>query len=106
MSCIICLVPISAFDEALEEEPEVSRLVSSYHLNVISTHAHVCTQADSIDLWTRISSNKILEKTNLILFLNKIDILQAKLASGIRFSDFVPSYGRRPNDFDSASRCM
>ncbi|KAJ7628197.1 guanine nucleotide binding protein, alpha subunit [Mycena polygramma] len=88
MSCIIFLAPISAFDQKLEEEPSVNRL------------------ADSVELWTRICSNKILEKTTLIVFLNKVDILQAKLASGIRFADYVGSYGRRPNDFDSASRYM
>ncbi|KAJ6545607.1 guanine nucleotide binding protein, alpha subunit [Mycena capillaripes] len=86
MDAIICLVPISAFDQTLEEEPTINRLT------------------DSVDLWTSIVSNKILQKTQLILFLNKIDILQAKLASGIRFSKHVYSYGRRPNDYDSASR--
>ncbi|KAF7333270.1 hypothetical protein MSAN_02421500 [Mycena sanguinolenta] len=88
MNCIIFLAPISAFDQQLEEEPEISRL------------------ADSVALWTSIIKNKVLQDTNLILFLNKIDILQAKLSSGIRFSDYVTSYGRRPNDFDSASRYM
>ncbi|KAJ7923616.1 guanine nucleotide binding protein, alpha subunit [Mycena leptocephala] len=88
MNCVICLVPISTFDEVLEEEPEVNRL------------------ADSVDLWTQIVKNKLLQETNLILFLNKTDILQAKLASGIRFADYVVSYGRRPNDFDSTSRYM
>lgn len=62
-------------------------------------------QADSLDLWTSVVSNKLLEKTNLILFLNKVDILQSKLASGIRLVDFYPAYGLRPNDYDSASRC-
>ncbi|KAF7349021.1 hypothetical protein MVEN_01423400 [Mycena venus] len=88
MNCIIFLAPVSAFDQQLEEEPEVNRL------------------ADSVTLWTSIISNKLLQNTNLILFLNKIDILQAKLTSGIRFSDYVSSFGRRPNDFDSASRYM
>jgi guanine nucleotide-binding protein subunit alpha len=59
-----------------------------------------------VDLWTQIVKNKLLQETNLILFLNKTDILQAKLASGIRFADYVVSYGRRPNDFDSTSRCV
>ncbi|KAJ7685901.1 guanine nucleotide binding protein, alpha subunit [Mycena rosella] len=85
---IIFLAPISAFDQALAEEPTVNRL------------------ADSLDLWTAVVSNKLLAKTNLILFLNKVDILQSKLASGIRMSDFLPTYGLRPNDFDSASRYL
>ncbi|KAJ7054033.1 guanine nucleotide binding protein, alpha subunit [Mycena amicta] len=88
MDAIIFLAPISAFDQVLTEDPTVNRL------------------ADSYKLWTTIVSNKLLQKTNLILFLNKIDIMHAKLASGIRLSDFVDSYGRRPNDFDSASRYL
>ncbi|KAJ6572753.1 guanine nucleotide binding protein, alpha subunit [Mycena vulgaris] len=85
---IIFLAPISAFDQALAEDPRVNRL------------------ADSLDLWTSVVSNKLLEKTNLILFLNKVDILQSKLASGIRLVDFYPAYGLRPNDYDSASRYL
>ncbi|KAJ7448899.1 guanine nucleotide binding protein, alpha subunit [Mycena latifolia] len=85
---IICLAPISAFDQALAEDHTVNRL------------------ADSFEIWTTIVSNKLLAHTNLILFLNKVDILQAKLAAGIRLVDFVPKYGLRPNDYDSVSRFL
>ncbi|KAJ7445540.1 guanine nucleotide binding protein, alpha subunit [Mycena galericulata] len=88
VDAIIFLAPISAFDQALAEDSRVNRL------------------ADSVELWTAIISNRLLEKANMILFLNKVDILQAKLASGIRLADYLPSYGRRPNDFDSASRYL
>lgn len=47
----------------------------------------------------------MLKKTDLVLFLNKCDILRAKLASGIRLADYIVSYGSRPNDFESASVC-
>ncbi|KAJ7504961.1 guanine nucleotide binding protein, alpha subunit [Mycena galericulata] len=86
VDAIIFLASISAFDQVLAEDSRVNRL------------------ADSLELWKAIVSNNLLEKANMILFLNKVDILQAKLASGIRLADFLPSYGRRPNDFDSASR--
>ncbi|KAJ7460374.1 G-protein alpha subunit-domain-containing protein [Mycena galericulata] len=86
VDAIIFLASISAFDQVLTEDSRVNRL------------------ADSLEVWKAIVSNKLLEKANMILFLNKVDILQAKLASGIRLADFLPSYGRRPNDFDSASR--
>ncbi|KAJ6454349.1 guanine nucleotide binding protein, alpha subunit [Mycena sanguinolenta] len=86
MEAIIFLAPISAFDQALAEDPSVNRL------------------ADSVDIWTSITSNKLLQKTNIIIFLNKIDLLQAKLASGIRFADYFPAYGLRPNDYDSISK--
>ncbi|KAJ7274828.1 guanine nucleotide binding protein, alpha subunit [Mycena rebaudengoi] len=88
MDAIIFLAPISAFDQTLAEEPSMNRL------------------ADSFALWKMISSNKLLEKAILILFLNKVDIMQAKLAAGIRLADYFTSYGRRPNDFDSASRYL
>ncbi|KAF7969981.1 hypothetical protein HWV62_25472, partial [Athelia sp. TMB] len=61
---------------------------------------------DSVLLWKSIVRNPLLKNTNLVLFLNKCDILKAKLSSGIKMADYVMSYGDRPNDFDSASACM
>ena len=43
-----------------------------------------------------------------MLFLNKTDVLQRKLASGVRFSDFVPSFddqGGKKNNYESVIRC-
>ncbi|CAK5274050.1 unnamed protein product [Mycena citricolor] len=88
MDACIFLCPISAFDQVLAEEPTVNRL------------------ADSYKLYTAVVSNKLLQQTNMILFLNKVDIMHAKLISGIRLADYVDSYGKRPNDFDSASRYL
>jgi len=88
VDAIIFLAPISAFDQYLAEDRRINRL------------------ADSFELWTSVVSNKLLQKTNMILFLNKTDIMQAKLAAGIKLSNYLPSYGRRPNDFDSASRYL
>ncbi|KAJ7078142.1 guanine nucleotide binding protein, alpha subunit [Mycena belliarum] len=88
MDSIIFLAPISAFDQRLAEDPVINRL------------------ADSFELWTTIVSNKLLAKTNLILFLNKVDIMLAKLAAGIRLAEYLPAYGLRPNDFDSASKFL
>lgn len=85
MDAIIFLAPISAFDQVLAEEPRVNRL------------------ADSVNLWTTIVSNKLLANTNIILFLNKIDIMKSKLESGIQLVDYVNSYGKRPNDLECAS---
>ncbi|KAF8553366.1 guanine nucleotide binding protein, alpha subunit [Imleria badia] len=85
MNAIIFLAPISCFDQVLQEDPTVNRL------------------ADSFLLWKNIVSNPLLKKTDLVLFLNKCDILRAKLKSGIRLGDYITSYGDRPNDFESAS---
>ncbi|KAG0698709.1 guanine nucleotide binding protein, alpha subunit [Suillus ampliporus] len=80
MNAIIFLAPISCFDQVLQEDPSVNRLA--------------------------IVSNPLLKKTEMILFLNKCDILRAKLASGIRLADYIVSYGNRPNDFESASQYL
>ncbi|KAL4248987.1 P-loop containing nucleoside triphosphate hydrolase [Abortiporus biennis] len=79
VQAIIFLAPL-AFNLMLEEDPKVNRL------------------EDSISLWREICSNPLLSKTTLILFLNKMDILQATLAAGIRVQKYVPSYGDQPND--------
>ncbi|KAJ7051532.1 guanine nucleotide binding protein, alpha subunit [Mycena amicta] len=88
MDGIIFLAPISAFDQVLSEDRRVNRL------------------GDSLELWSTITSHRLLQNTNIILFLNKIDLLQAKLAAGISLADYYPAYGRRPNDFDSASKFL
>jgi guanine nucleotide-binding protein subunit alpha len=41
----------------------------------------------------------------MILFLNKCDLLQAKLMRGVRIRDQVPSYSDRKNDLPTATRC-
>ncbi|KAG6379714.1 guanine nucleotide binding protein, alpha subunit [Boletus reticuloceps] len=88
MNAIIFLAPISCFDQVLQEDPNVNRL------------------ADSFLLWKSIASSPLLKKTDLVLFLNKCDILRTKLESGIRLGDYITSYGDRPNDFESASTCQ
>ncbi|KAG6878848.1 hypothetical protein C0992_007157 [Termitomyces sp. T32_za158] len=72
--------PVSVFDQRLEEDPRVNRL------------------EDSIILWKSICESKLLAKTQLILFLNKCDLLRRKLKRGIKVKDFLPSYGNRPNE--------
>jgi len=85
MDAIIFLAPISCFDQVLDEDHKINRL------------------EDSVKLWNSIVTNELLKNTNLIIFLNKIDILKAKLAAGIRLAKYVVSYADRPNDFENAS---
>ncbi|EEB88588.1 hypothetical protein MPER_13506, partial [Moniliophthora perniciosa FA553] len=73
------------FDQVLAEAPKVNRL------------------EDSVMLWQNIVSNKLLQHTDIILFLNKCDLFASKLNSGIKLRDYVVSYGNRPNDFENAS---
>ncbi|KAF5392833.1 hypothetical protein D9757_000975 [Collybiopsis confluens] len=77
---IIFLSPVSCFDERLDEDRRVNRL------------------EDSIILWRSICSSKLLTKTQLILFMNKCDLLKRKLKNGILVKDYLISYGERPNE--------
>ena len=70
---IIFLSPISCFDEKLAEDRRVNRLEDSYLL------------------WRSVCSSRLLVKTQIILFLNKCDILRAKLKRGVKVKDYVPS---------------
>ncbi|KAG1726028.1 guanine nucleotide binding protein, alpha subunit [Suillus paluster] len=80
VNAVIFLAPISCFDERLLEDPRVNRL------------------EDSFILWKAICSSKLLSGTILILFLNKMDILEQKIRNGIMVKRFLPSYGDRPNE--------
>jgi len=80
VNVIIFLSPVSVFDQRLEEDPRVNRL------------------EDSIILWSSICRSKLLAKTQLILFLNKCDLLRRKLKRGVMVKDFLPSYGDKPNE--------
>ncbi|KAF5345186.1 hypothetical protein D9758_009707 [Tetrapyrgos nigripes] len=95
VNAIIFLAPISAFDQVLTEDPQVNRL------------------EDSLLLWKSVASNKLLGNVNIVLFLNKCDLLQAgpkyypfraKLDAGVRLNEHMVSYGDRPNDYDSVSK--
>ncbi|KAI0346526.1 G-protein alpha subunit [Trametopsis cervina] len=82
-SAIIFMAPISAFDQYLEEDPRTNRI------------------DDSLQLFTHICSHKLLKNAHLVLFLNKTDVLQAKLARGVRVKKYITSFGDRPNEFDT-----
>ncbi|KAG8984029.1 hypothetical protein FRB94_007295 [Tulasnella sp. JGI-2019a] len=87
VNAIIFLAPISAFDQVLIEDKRVNRI------------------EDSLLLFRSICANKLLAK-NIVLFLNKIDILKAKLESGIKLKKYIRSYGERPNEFEAVSRYL
>ncbi|KDR78260.1 hypothetical protein GALMADRAFT_209667 [Galerina marginata CBS 339.88] len=86
VDAIIFLAPISPFDEKLAEDRRVNRLEDSYLL------------------WRSVCSCKLLSRTQIILFLNKCDLLQAKLQRGVRIRDSVPSFGDRKNDLTTATK--
>ncbi|KAI0267725.1 G-alpha-domain-containing protein [Gloeopeniophorella convolvens] len=82
-NAIIFVAPISAFDQYLEEDPRTNRI------------------DDSLQLFTTICSNPLLKNIHLVLFLNKTDVLQNKLASGLRVNKYITSYGNRANDYET-----
>lgn len=87
VNAIIFLAPISAFDQTLAEDARVNRL------------------EDSMLLWRSVVANKLLQDVCIILFLNKCDLLRAKLETGVALAYHMPSYNDRPNDYESVSKC-
>ncbi|KAH9849591.1 G-alpha-domain-containing protein [Lenzites betulinus] len=83
---IIFLAPISGFDQTLVEDRSTNRL------------------EDSVLLWKEVCSNKLLQKVDLVLFLNKCDILASKLRSGVRLAKYVRSFADRPNEPEVAQK--
>ena len=51
-----------------------------------------------------VNASKLLSKTELVLFLNKCDILSAKLKAGTQFKDYVPVYDGA-NEMGGVTRC-
>ena len=86
MNAILFLAPVSAFDQPLEEDARISRI------------------EDSMLLFREICRNKLLVNVNLILFLNKVDLLQKKLESGIQVSKHFEQY-KGPNTVDDVCKC-
>jgi hypothetical protein len=74
VNAILFLAPISAFDQRLEEDPNVSRI------------------EDSMLLWREICRNRLLMNVDLILFLNKVDLLRKKLEDGVQFNKYLTQY--------------
>lgn len=87
MTSIIFLAPISCFDERLTEDVRVNRL------------------EDTMLLWNGIVSTKLLARTTVILFMNKVDLLESKIAAGVLVARHLPSYGARPNEADAVIKC-
>ncbi|OBZ74763.1 Guanine nucleotide-binding protein alpha-4 subunit [Grifola frondosa] len=79
---IIYLAPINAFDQFLVEDLDANRL------------------EDSVTLWREVVSNRLLANAQMVLFLNKCDLLKAKLDDGVRLCDYVKSYDGA-NEYES-----
>lgn len=82
-NAIIFVAPVSAFDQYLEEDPRTNRI------------------DDSLQLFTQICSNALLKNVHLVLFLNKTDLLKAKLDTGLKVRKYITSFGDRSNDYET-----
>ncbi|GJE95016.1 G-alpha-domain-containing protein [Phanerochaete sordida] len=83
VNAMIFLCPMSNFDVTLKEDPTINSLL------------------DSFNLWKSICESKLLADATFILFLNKMDLLNKKLKSGVKFSDYVSVYKDQPNDAEN-----
>ncbi|KAH9485207.1 Guanine nucleotide-binding protein alpha-4 subunit [Psilocybe cubensis] len=73
---LLFLAPISAFNERLEEDTSIFRL------------------EDTFMLWKTLCGNKLLSRVQLILFLNKTDLLRKKLEQGILVKKYMPEFDK------------
>lgn len=83
---IIFVADISAYSRTLEEDPAVNRLV------------------DSLELFDSIINHPLFVKMDIILFLNKVDLLETELQR-IPISTFVPAYDG-PNEVKPVTRML
>ncbi|KAF8160896.1 guanine nucleotide binding protein, alpha subunit [Crassisporium funariophilum] len=84
ITALIFLAPLSAFNERLAEDNRVNRL------------------EDTFVLWKTICSSRLLEDVQIILFMNKTDLLRKKLEQGIRVKKYIPEFDKS-NDYETVS---
>lgn len=111
VNAIIFLAPISAFDQQLAEVRTHDTLCSQAGGGVLTAERVLGYQdpkvnrlEDSFMLWKSVIESKLLAHVNIILFLNKCDLLRKKVDSGVRLNHYMPTYNR-PNDYDTVSQC-
>ena len=63
-------------------------------------------QEDTFLLWKDVVSNRLLSKVVIVLFMNKMDILQSKIGSGIEVTKYVPKFEGNTRSADEVARCM
>ncbi|KAF8435441.1 G-protein alpha subunit [Boletus edulis BED1] len=85
VQAIIFLAPL-VFNQMLDEDKMINRL------------------EDSIGLWREVCGSSLLAHANIILFLNKMDILESTLKAGVQVKTFVPTYGSNPNNMEHVVR--
>ncbi|KAF9528505.1 guanine nucleotide binding protein, alpha subunit [Crepidotus variabilis] len=85
ITALLFLAPISAFNERLDEDRKVNRL------------------EDTLMMWKTICRSKLLFNVQIILFMNKTDLLRKKLNDGISVKKYIPEY-KNPNDYEHVAQ--
>jgi G-protein alpha subunit len=108
VNCVLFLVAISGYDQCLVEEMDGVRLprkpqaTTKKKKSKLTLHTKNQMQ-EAFMLFESISNSRWFTKTSLILFLNKIDLFRAKLASS-PITKYFPDYDGDPTDASEASR--
>lgn len=84
VDCVVFVASLSEFDQTLYEDETKNRL------------------DEANELFSQISNSKWFSKTSLILFLNKKDLFEKKLAEGKTFGSYVKDYSG-PNEMKPAA---
>ena len=74
VDCVVFVASLSEFDQMLYEDETKNRM------------------DEALELFAQISNSKWFQNTSLILFLNKKDLFEKKLAEGKVFGNFVKDY--------------
>ncbi|KAJ8521169.1 hypothetical protein ONZ45_g2086 [Pleurotus djamor] len=86
VTAILFLAPISAFDERMAEDKRINRLQDTYML------------------WRLVCECKLLTGAQIILFMNKCDLLAKKLKEDhVKVRDYIVDFGSKPNDFKTVT---
>lgn len=86
-TAVVFVTSLSGYNLTLKEDPSKNRL------------------KESLDLFTQIWENRFLNEVSVILFLNKVDLLEEKIdANKHRLEDFFPSFKYyKPNILSASS---
>eukprot|EP01083_Nonionella_stella_P180815 645777_1 len=85
VTAVLFIAAISEFDQLLVEDGCTNRM------------------KESLDVFNDITANRWFKKSDLILFLNKTDLLEQKLLQGSKFQTHFPDY-KGAEDFDTVSK--